>query len=221
MRIALPQTNPTSGNMPANIKDHLDWIEQAVAQKADLNVFPELSLTGYEPKLSNALATTQDDPRFVVFQEMSDAHDVTICLGAPTRQKHGLCISMIIFQSSVSPKTYSKQLLHSDELPYFTPGTEQLMFVVKGIKVAPAICYESLQPAHAQNASDLGAQLYIASVAKSKSGIEEASAYYLKIAETLGMSVAMVNCLGKCDQFESAGGTGLWGEEYGVVKAEL
>lgn len=30
-------------------------------------IFPELSLTGHEPKLANELASTPDDPRFNVF----------------------------------------------------------------------------------------------------------------------------------------------------------
>ncbi|MFT5921948.1 MAG: putative amidohydrolase [Flavobacteriales bacterium] len=137
---------------------------------------------------------------------MSDAHNLTICLAAPTRQEHGVYISMLLFQSNVSPKTFSKQLLHSDELLYFTPGKGQLIFTVKGIKVPPAMCYESFQTAHTQRAHDLVVQLYVASFAKSKSGIEEASAYYLKIAETLGMSVALVDGAWRCDGFEGAAG---------------
>jgi len=50
MKIALAQISPTLGNIDQNLKLHLDLIRKAVARKADLVVFPELSLTGYTLK---------------------------------------------------------------------------------------------------------------------------------------------------------------------------
>jgi len=60
------------------------------------------------------LAATRDDNRFEVFLQMSGAYNLTICEGVPTKQEHDVRISMLIFQSNISPKTYSKQLMHSD-----------------------------------------------------------------------------------------------------------
>jgi len=39
--------HPRLGDLPANVEAHRGWIRRARAEKADLLVFPELSLTGY------------------------------------------------------------------------------------------------------------------------------------------------------------------------------
>lgn len=46
MKIALAQIAPEYGNLEANLAKHLAYIQQAVDARADLIVFPELSLTG-------------------------------------------------------------------------------------------------------------------------------------------------------------------------------
>ena len=47
MKIALAQINPSLGDLRRNLSAHLQRIRQARSRKADLVVFPELSLTGY------------------------------------------------------------------------------------------------------------------------------------------------------------------------------
>ena len=64
MKIGVVQTRPITGDIQANIANHKQWIERAVVDGAELIIFPELSLTGYEPTLAKELATDQDDPRF-------------------------------------------------------------------------------------------------------------------------------------------------------------
>lgn len=46
-RVVAAQTNPRLGDVGANLADHLERIDSAVAHGAELIVFPELSLTGY------------------------------------------------------------------------------------------------------------------------------------------------------------------------------
>ncbi len=50
MRIALGQINPTVGDLPGNLALMLRFAKDAVARKAELIVFPELSVTGYPPR---------------------------------------------------------------------------------------------------------------------------------------------------------------------------
>lgn len=50
MKIALAQINPTVGDMAGNVKKIREWTAKAVIRKADLIVFPELSVTGYPPR---------------------------------------------------------------------------------------------------------------------------------------------------------------------------
>ena len=146
MKICIAQTRPIKGDISANIDKHIKLIQLACSLKANSIFFPELSLTSYEPELAKELATNQDDHKFDSFQQISDSNKVTIGLGIPTKTKTGIKISMIIFQPDLPRLTYSKQQLHSDEFPYFENGNRQVILTVEGKKVAPAICYESLQP---------------------------------------------------------------------------
>lgn len=50
MRIALGQINPTVGDLTGNVSLMLRFVRDAAKKKADLIVFPELSVTGYPPR---------------------------------------------------------------------------------------------------------------------------------------------------------------------------
>ena len=50
MKIALAQINPLVGDIRGNLAKIRAWTARAARQKADLVVFPELSITGYPPR---------------------------------------------------------------------------------------------------------------------------------------------------------------------------
>jgi predicted amidohydrolase len=213
MKVCVAQIKPIKADITGNISKHKTLIDLAVSQGADIIVFPELSLTGYEPLLADALAIHSDDERLDVFQKMSDAHPITIGVGIPTKAGTGIQISMVIFQPQQPRLTYSKQYLHSDEYPYFTPVQNPVILSAFSHKLAPAICYESLLPEHSENAFQRGADIYIASVAKSAKGVEKAGKHFPALAKKYGMIVLMSNCIGPCDDFESVGNTSVWNKE--------
>lgn len=220
MNIAIAQTRSIKGNITANTIKHKELIELAVANNAAAIFFPELSLTGYEPTLAAALATNADDPLFNGFQEISNTHRITIGLGMPTKAAGGIHISMIVLQPNTPIQVYSKQQLHEDETPYFTSGKEQIMLQVQQQKIAPAICYESLQWSHSENAHQLGAAIYIASVAKPQRGIDKAMLHFPAVARRFSMPVFMANGVGPCDDFISAGQSAVW-TKSGALAGQL
>jgi len=210
MKISIAQIRPIKGDILANTDKHRILIELASSLKATSIFFSELSLTSYEPELAIELATNQDDSRFDSFQRISDINKITIGLGMPTKTNIGIQISMIIFQPNTPRQTYSKQQLHSDEFSYFVSGDKQIILTVENEKIAPAICYESLQTDHSKNANKLGAEIYVASVAKTQNGIDKAMKHYPIVAEKFSMPVLMSNCVGYCDNFESVGQSSIW-----------
>ncbi len=210
MKIAVAQTRPIKGDLVANIDAHIKLVDLAIAYQADAIFFPELSLTGYEPELAKDLSSDQDDKALDCFQEISDKNNITIGLGLPTKTGSGVRISMIVFQPNASRQTYSKQQLHSDEFPFFVSSDHQLILAIDEEKVAPAICYESLQADHSDHAVRLGAGIYLASVAKSQTGIDKATRHYPEVARRNSIPVLMANCVGFCDNFESAGQSAAW-----------
>ena len=220
MKICIAQTRPIKGDIDQNIASHIKFIERAADLHASAIFFPELSLTGYEPELAKALATTAADIRFKIFQQICNAKSITIGAGVPTSTSMGIHISMLIFQPGQPVQTYSKQLLHSDEYPYFVSGEKQVMITIGEKQIAPAICYESLQPIHAEKAIELGAKMYVASVAKTLEGVTKAYAYYSELAGNYSIPVLMVNCVGACDTFDSAGSSAAWSKD-GTLLAKL
>src|SRR3546814_15902298 len=114
----------------------------------------------------------------------------------PTKTNSGVEISMIIFQPNISRQTYSKQQLHSDEFPYFVNGEKQIILTVDNKKIAPAICYESLQSDHSDSVNKLGAEIYVASVAKSQNGIDKEIKNYRTVAKKFSIQVLSSNCIG-------------------------
>ena len=77
-RIAIAQCAPALGAFKRNVAMHQEWIAKARAERADLVVFPELSLTGYYLKdLAGELACPADDARLGPIAEASRDLDVS------------------------------------------------------------------------------------------------------------------------------------------------
>ncbi len=212
MKIGLAQTRPIPGDIPCNIQRHESIVRQAIANDSQMVIFPELSLTGYEPSLAAALATDEHDERLAIFQRLSDEHAITIAVGLPTRHNAGVCISLMIFQSKLPRRTYSKAYLHRDEEPFFVPG-ERFVGLIGDNNTALAICYELSVPEHAAQAARNGANIYISSVAKSATGVAAANERLAHIAREYSQLVLMVNSIGPADNFVCVGGSAVWNRQ--------
>ena len=217
MKICIAQTKSVKGDIQSNIQNHLSFVHKAVDLGADLIIFPELSLTGYEPEIAENLATNKDDPIFDIFQQIANQHQLAISIGVPTREAHGICISMIIFQAKQDRTCYSKQLLHSDEFPYFVAGNTQTYIHIKKTKIAFGICYETMQRNHIINAIKEGAQIYVASVAKHQDGIDRAIIHFQQSSKEFNTPIFMVNSVGKSDNFMSAGRSAIWNKNGELI----
>ncbi len=81
LNLALAQISTTLGNVPANLKKHLAYIQRARRLGADLIIFPELSLTGYALQdLASAVACrpTAKDPVFQPLLRASREIDIAV-----------------------------------------------------------------------------------------------------------------------------------------------
>lgn len=210
MKICLAQTRSVKGNIESNIEHHKQLIHLALENGSDIIIFPELSITNYEPELAQALSVYADDSRFNNFQEIADTQQATIGIGVPIKVDDGICISMMIFHPHRPRQIYAKKYLHGDEEPFFIPGENATVCLQSNVSIALGICYELSVPAHAEDAFKQGAKIYLTSVAKSASGIEKASARLSEIAQKYSMLTLMVNSIGASDNFIGAGGSGIW-----------
>ncbi len=81
LNLALAQIATKLGDVESNLDKHLNYIKQAKEEKADLIIFPELSLTGYV--LQDLVATvahrpTDDDPVFKHLLKASQDLDLVV-----------------------------------------------------------------------------------------------------------------------------------------------
>jgi predicted amidohydrolase len=209
MKICLAQTHPRTGVVEDNIERHLEMVQAAGSHGADLIVFPELSLTGYEPKLAGRLAIELDDERLDRLQRQSDAAGIVIACGAPIRAANGVQIGLIILQPGQPRRLCVKHYLHADEEPYFVAG-ERFAGLERYPQVAFAICYEISVPEHAARAARGGARVYVASVAKAGTGVESAIERLASVAREHRMIAAMANCVGMADGLVCGGRSMVW-----------
>ncbi|MEL6974838.1 MAG: carbon-nitrogen hydrolase family protein [Bacteroidota bacterium] len=220
MKIGIAQIQSKKGDVTHNIAHHLAFIERAIEAEVDLIVFPELSITGYEPALAEQLATTKEDEIFEPFQKLADTSNITIGIGMPILAKEGIYISMLLFQPMLERLVYSKKLLHEDELPFFTSGTHQPSLTIKDTDIALGICYETLQRSHFVEAKENGAHVYVASVAKPHRGSAKAYVHFPAIAQEFQTPILMCNAIGFCDDFVCNGQSAVWNNQ-GQLLGEL
>ncbi len=220
MKICIAQTRAVKGDIEANLVNHQRSIELAAARGVEMIIFPELSLTGYEPELANALATNKDDERFNELQQVSDEKNIVIGAGIPIKSGKGTLIGMIIFRPLQPRQTYFKQYLHPDEEPWFTNGPSQKVLEGVNDHIALAICYEISVSEHAQRAHENGAKIYVASVAKTVGGMEKAFDTLAATAKKYSMVVLVSNCVGECEGKEAGGRSAIWNDK-GILLEQL
>jgi len=213
MKICIAQTDSFNGDIGLGLKTHIQLIKEAIDQKADVIFFPELSLTGYHTKKVEEFAIDHLDDFWEPLQTCSDSANITIGVGAPIQTDNGIEISMIIFQSNKPRSTYSKQILHQDELAYFSQGLNQIYVSVCGSKFGLGICYESLQKDHFLEVYENDIDFYLSSSAKPKSGVEKAYEYFSKMSKNFKTPILMANSVGECSDFINYGNSAIWNDK--------
>ncbi len=146
MKIALAQIDSKLGNMEANVSRHLSCVEQAVAQKAQMIVFPELSLTGYSVKDMNWDLAFNVDQYPGVLQPLVDASKDIIILagGIEEDSEFRLYNSAFILTEkrirSAHRKIYLPTYGMFEEMRYFSKGNSVDAVVTPFGKMGVLVC---------------------------------------------------------------------------------
>lgn len=146
LNLALAQTVTKLGDVQFNLEKHLDFIKQARAQKADLLVFPELSLTGYvlqDLVASVAHRPAEDDP---VFRHLLKAsHDLDLVVGFVDEDtRHRFYIASAYLSGGrllhVHHKLYLPTYGLFDEGRFFARGDSILAFETRFGRAGLLVC---------------------------------------------------------------------------------
>jgi predicted amidohydrolase len=151
MKIRAIQFSPALGNVEKNIAFHVKKIEEAAADKKDLIIFPELSLTGYQLKdILYDVSLTPGDEIIDQFEKLSRKIDIVI--GAPVEEPRGVIYNCgLYFSNGKLLHTHRKTQLPNfgmfEEQMIFKAGDRYRTFTVGDFTVGIIICREILFPA--------------------------------------------------------------------------
>ncbi len=231
--IAVAQTCPVDGDVSANVKQHVRLARMAAAEGAQILLFPELSLTGYELNLASDLAFSADDPRITPLLQLSSLASITLIVGAPIRAGARLHIAALILRPDGTTAIYTKHYLGAfpasasssgivppDETKVFQAGDMNPLILVGGNVAAVAICADIGRATHAQQASARGANSYLASMFVIPDDIEGDVAKLRSYAMQHGMTVALANYGCATGGLPSAGRSSIW-SGTGALLAQL
>ena len=156
MKIALGQINPTIGDFTGNSKKIIESSRQALAQGAEMILFPELAVCGYPPR------DLLEKPAFVernqkVVNEIAQAvPQITIVCGfvSPAKVETGKSVmnSAAVLKQGAVQFVQSKMLLPTydvfDEMRYFDPAESQKLLPLAGKEFALTICEDAWNDKH-------------------------------------------------------------------------
>ena len=223
--IAVAQTCPVKGDIAANLEQHLRLAEAAAVEGAQLVLFPELSLTGYEIELADRLAFSEDDPRLAPLVELGAACGVILIAGAPVRIATKLHIGAFIIGPGRAISLYTKRRLGAfteaarrdgvvppAEATVFEPGDRDPPIPVACGTAAVAICADIGEPLHPARAAERGAVTYLASMFVIPSEFGGDAAKLRGYAVRHSMAVALANFGSASGGLASAGRSSIWSD---------
>lgn len=220
LRIAIAQQNPTVGDFEGNTKAMLSAMRQAAQSRADMVVFPELSICGYYP------GDLLEDPAFLramaqslarLVQHSRQYPHLTTVLGAarpnpgPGKPLHN---ALLAIRNGAIIAEYYKQLLPTygifDEYRHFEPGPERACVLpLHGHKVGFLVCEDGWNDAGRDYAVNPFAALrqeqpdLVISINASPSNLGKVAqrhALFGEAARNNGFAILFVNQVGGQDQ---------------------
>jgi predicted amidohydrolase len=224
--VAVAQTRPVRGDVPANLAEHARLARLAAAEGAQVVLFPELSLTGYELDLAEELAFAEDDPRLAPLLDLAGSSGMILIVGAPVRVGPLLHIGAFVLGPDRTTRLYTKRRLGAfppsadcdsldgsvppAEATVFRPGAHDLLVPFGGGTAAVAVCADIGSPDHPQRAADRGADAYLASMFVIPSDYDGEVAKLSRYARQHHMLTALANFGAPSGGLRSAGRSAVW-----------
>ena len=214
LRIAMAQLDMLVGDISKNTQSVIDAACKARdEERADVVVFPELTLTGYPPE--DLLLRPSLGPRIEssLARILAEVRDVYVLIGYPRHIDGELfnCAG-IIYQGKILAE-YAKQKLPNflvfDDQRYFREGRDVGIVNIKGVQVGLSICEDIWHPEPIAQAKAAGAEL-ILNISASPYHIEQMGKrekHLHQRATEVSLPIVYVNCMGAQDELVYEGGS--------------
>jgi len=144
-KIAIAQVDSVVGDVEKNIKHHVQFVKEAIKQKAEVVLFPELSLTGYSIRdlVWDVAITTSSKKILAPLLELSSKIEIIIgCV--EEGEDFGLYNSAFLLKNKTIKSLHKKLYLPTygmfEEGRYFTSGKNISIFDEDNIPSGILIC---------------------------------------------------------------------------------
>jgi predicted amidohydrolase len=209
LRLAIDQMSPVLGDINTNLGEHREAIGWAKRQKADLIVFPELSLTGYLVRGMVAhVGMAPGDSRLVRLAK--EAGKLGVILGFVEKAPDGQLFNSAGYIKDGALRAIQRKLFLPnygmfDEKRFFASGPRIEPFDTPWGRMGMLICFDMLHPAAAYLHQQAGVRILITISAAPARGVGPdgfmAGAEGFRIAQRansrlLGLVTAYVNRVG-------------------------
>lgn len=144
--ISLIQMEIQSGNPISNRKKALELIKQAMDNKPDIIVLPEMWTTAYELDKIHKICDNEAEPTLGLIKQTAQEHNVNIVAGSFANQVDNKVYntSYTVNSSGQILGKYNKihlfKLMNEDK--YMTSGSNVCTFMIDEIKCGVIICYD-------------------------------------------------------------------------------
>lgn len=161
MQVLLAQVEVVDGSVAANLRA----LQQTVAAhpEADLAVFPEMFLPGYDTSSLRSRSLALDAPELLAVGESAAAAGTAIIVGFAEITDTGIANSAACFDrdgtlAGIYRKTH---LFGGGEFRAFEAGTEYLLVTLGGVRIGPQICFDTEFPEPGRAMAVAGAELLV------------------------------------------------------------
>jgi NAD+ synthase (glutamine-hydrolysing) len=166
LRIALAQLNLFVGDVAGNTQRVIDVAARARDEiKADLVLFPELSLSGYPPEDLLFHTGLRRQVEAALQRVKDETSGIAVMVGYPEYAEGGIFNAAQMLRDGNTLANYRKQELPNykvfDEKRYFRHGLDTRIVELNGIRTAMLICEDVWEPGPAKAAAAAGAQLIV------------------------------------------------------------
>ena len=209
-KVGVVQIPSENGGIHRNLDAHLNAIEVAAKWKVSFLAFPELSLVGYTPELSQALAVSLEDYRLKPLQLAARVNDMFLVAGAAIATESLPRIGSLIFSPDGSIRSYAKMHLHSGEEKYFSVGHSYSLVAVGEHTIANAICADTNSPEHVSSCVEKGANIYVSGSMITHNGYTKDTEVLKSYARNYGILVAVANQNSLSKEGRPCGRSAIW-----------